>query len=59
MGGIELALHPNHLGDVVFSSVFSSPAEDAIQAAIQRAMEECLPANDRRKPWPDSGYISP
>jgi len=35
VNGIELALHPNHTGGAVFSSVFSSPA-DTVQAAIHR-----------------------
>jgi hypothetical protein len=49
--GIELAVHPDHLSGVVFSSVFSSPAEAAVEAAKRRAREECLPNNDERKRW--------
>ena len=49
--GIELALHPDHLGGVVFSSVFSSPGDAAIEAAKRRAREECLPDNDERNRW--------
>jgi hypothetical protein len=52
--GIELALRPNHRGDVVFSSVFSSPAVAAVEAAIRRATEECLPDHNVREQWIDS-----
>jgi hypothetical protein len=52
--GIELALRPDHLGGVAFSSVFSSPGEAAVAAAIHRATEECLPDNDERKRWIES-----
>src|SRR6266704_1987182 len=49
--GIALALRPDHLGGVVFSSVFSSPAEALVEAAKRRAREECLPNDDERKRW--------
>ena len=52
--GIELALHPDHLGGVVFASVFSSPPEGAIEAAKRRARDECLPNDAERKQWIDS-----
>jgi hypothetical protein len=44
-------LRPDHLGSVVFSSVFSSPAVATVNAAIRRATEECLPDNNVRKRW--------
>jgi hypothetical protein len=49
--GIELALHPDHLGRVVFSSVFSSSAVAAVKVAIHRATEECLQDHDVRERW--------
>jgi hypothetical protein len=49
--GIELAMRPNHLGGVVFASVFSSPSEAAVDAAIYRARNECLPNDDERRQW--------
>jgi hypothetical protein len=52
--GIELALRPDHQGDVVFSSVFSYPAEAAVEAAKRRAREECLANRDQRKRWLES-----
>lgn len=52
--GIELALRPDHLGVVVFSTVFSSPPGGVAEAAIRRAGEECLPDNDERKRWIES-----
>jgi hypothetical protein len=52
--GIELALRPDHQGGVVFSSVFSYPAEAAVEAAKRRAREECLPNRYERKRWVDS-----
>jgi hypothetical protein len=52
--GIELALRPDHLGGVVFSSVFSSDAEFAVEAAKRRAREQCLPNNDERRRWIES-----
>jgi hypothetical protein len=51
MDGVELALHPDHLGGVVFSSVFSYPAEAAVNTAIRRARKECLPDQDVRERW--------
>jgi len=52
--GIELALHPDHLGGVVFASVFSSLPEAVVEAAKRRARDECLPNDDERKHWIDS-----
>jgi hypothetical protein len=52
--GIELAVRPDHLGGVVFFSVFSSPAVAAVETAIHRATEECLPDHDVRERWIDS-----
>ena len=49
--GIELALRPDHLGGLVFRSVFSYPADAAIEAAIHRATEECLPDIGERRRW--------
>jgi hypothetical protein len=54
VNGIELALHPNHLGRVVFASVFSSPGVAAVETAIQRAIEECLPDAGVREGWINS-----
>ena len=52
--GIELALRPDHRGGVVFSSVFSYPAEGAVEAAKRRARDECLANGDERKGWLES-----
>lgn len=49
--GIELAVRPDHLGGVVFRSVFSSPNDATVQTAIRRAREECLSDDDVRKRW--------
>lgn len=51
MDGIELALRPDHLGGIRFSSVFSYPTDAAVKAAVNRAENECLPNKDERKRW--------
>jgi hypothetical protein len=49
--GIELALRPSHLGRVVFSSVFSSPDEAAVERAIRLATKKCLADGNVRERW--------
>lgn len=51
VNGIELAVRPDHQGGVVFRSVFSSDTENAVNAAIRFAKEQCLPDPDVRSRW--------
>jgi hypothetical protein len=54
VNGIELAVRPDHEGGVTFVSVFSSPEEADVQAAIRRATRECLDDGQVRTRWSES-----
>jgi hypothetical protein len=51
INGVELALRPDHLGGVVFRSVFTSEAPYAIRDAIRAAIRDCLHDADVRAQW--------
>lgn len=44
---------PDHKGGVMFSSVFSSTADNLVKAAIKKAKEICLPNPKIRQAWID------
>ncbi len=51
VNGVELAVHPDHKGGVVFKRVFSSSKTKAISAAMKAAIRRCLTNAAVRKQW--------
>jgi len=51
VNGIELVMRPDHTGRVMFSSVFSSTAENLVKAAIKVATETCIRDPKIRASW--------
>jgi hypothetical protein len=49
--GVELAVRPDHQRGVVFRAVFSSTPEKTVDAAIKRAIRDCLSNADVRHRW--------
>lgn len=49
--GIEIAVRPNHVGQVIFIPVFSGQGRDIVDAAVRRATKECLPDHNVREWW--------
>lgn len=51
VNGIELAVRPDHLGGVMFGSVFSALPPLAVDEAIRVAFRDCLPDPNVRRAW--------
>jgi hypothetical protein len=51
VNGIELAVRPDHLGGVVFGSVFSALPQLAVEEAIRMALRDCLTDARVRHAW--------
>jgi hypothetical protein len=51
VGGTELALRPDHLGRVAIQRVFASTKRTALEIAVRRALDECLPDREVRHRW--------
>ena len=51
VGGVELAVRPDHTGGIVFRPVFSSTPKAEIAAAIRVAVRDCLTDPTHRARW--------
>jgi hypothetical protein len=49
--GVELAVFCDHKGGIGFRAVFSSTTSAQADAAVKKAIEECLPDPEIRKAW--------
>lgn len=51
VGGVELAVYPDHVGRIGFRPVFSSTPRKIADKAIKTAVKKCLPNPSIRKKW--------
>lgn len=51
IGGVELAVRPDHKGEVMFQPVFSSGDAAFVDQAIRIAKRDCLPDLNVRNQW--------